>query len=348
VIVGLCALLVAVLGGGVYLARFAEAEGPLAGSALEIDVPEGASSSEIAALLHDQGAVSSRALMAVYLWLSPRSFAPGNHLVDGGASPRELSQLLARSDGRPKVKVTIPEGFTMFAIAERLEKLRVVSRSEFLRIARDPQELKRLEVQGTTKPIESAEGYLFPATYEFPKNCEAASVLERMVRESNRRWARIAEDHEPALLALQNELGWSRFEILTLASLVEKEAAVDDERPIIASVFLNRLTRDSFTPKLLQSDPSSAYDCLRRPTEVPSCKGFEGKVTPAMNRDKLNQYSTYTNVGLPPGPIANPGERSLRAVLAPAHTDYLFFVAKGGGRHTFSESLAEHDKAIKR
>ena len=129
--------------------------------------------------------------------------------------------------------------------------------------------------------------------------------------------------------------------------MVEKEAAVDDERGLIAGVFLNRLLFDDFRPKLLQSDPTSGYGCLAAPEEAPSCATYKGKITPALNRDRLNRYSTYTNEGLPPGPIANPGERSIRAVLDPTPSRFLFFVAAGGGRHKFSETLEEHNKAIK-
>ena len=103
-----------------------------------------------------------------------------------------------------------------------------------------------------------------------------------------------------------------------------------------------------FHPRLLQSDPTSGYGCLEAPDEAPSCAGYGGKITGAINRDKRNRYSTYVNEGLPPGPIANPGDRSVLAVLAPASSNYFYFVASGGGRHTFSETLADHNKAIKK
>jgi UPF0755 protein len=342
-------VLVAALTGSVLaFLRFSRGEGPLPGAALEITIEGGMSPSEIADALFEQGAVSSRTLTALYLRWRSLEAVPGLHLVDGGSSPSELGDLLERREGRPKVKVTIPEGFSIFTVAERLEDKRVASRSGFLELARSPEVLRSLGVESRAAAPDSVEGYLFPATYDLPKNSEPLKVLTRMVEESNRRWAKLATSHAKAIAVLEAELGWSRREILTLASMVEKEAAVDDERATIASVFLNRLTRDDFSPKLLQSDPTSAYDCWLRPAEVPSCKDFDGKVTPAMNRDKASRYSTYVNVGLPPGPIANPGERSIEAVLAPAHTDYLFFVAKGGGRHTFSATLAEHQRAIGR
>jgi UPF0755 protein len=139
-------------------------------------------------------------------------------------------------------------------------------------------------------------------------------------------------------------MGWNRRQIVTLASMVEKEAAKDEERPIIASVFLNRLTDPTFTPKLLQCDPTAAYGCLV--SDAPTCMTFT-KITHDVLQDAKNPYNTYKHEGLPPGPIANPGSKSMEAVLRPATTKYLYFVAKGGGLHTFSETYAEHQKATK-
>src|SRR5690606_25798091 len=138
---------------------------------------------------------------------------------------------------------------------------------------------------------------------------------------------------------LEGSLGWGRREIVTLASMVEKEAAVDEERPTIASVFLNRLRDPGFKRKVLQCDPTSGYGCLVLGDQVPACDGYAGKITPAINHDPHNTYSTYVREGLPPGPIANPGAKSLEAVLAPANTSYLYFVVREGRHHAFSETL---------
>jgi UPF0755 protein len=136
-------------------------------------------------------------------------------------------------------------------------------------------------------------------------------------------------------------------DVVTLASIVEKEAASDDERATIASVFLNRLRDPDFKPKLLQCDPTAAYGCLVAPEKAPSCAGYSGRVTPAINNDPANPYSTYKREGLPPGPIANPGAKSLEAAMAPATTRFLYFVARGEGHHTFSENYEAHTAAIK-
>jgi UPF0755 protein len=136
-------------------------------------------------------------------------------------------------------------------------------------------------------------------------------------------------------------------QLVTLASMVEKEAVADDERPLIASVFLNRLRDPAFKPRRLECDPTASYGCLVAPEKAASCAGFTGKATAAIEHDPDNPYSTYTHEGLPPGPITNPGAKSLEAAMAPASTHYLFFVARGDGRSTFSETREAHERAVK-
>jgi UPF0755 protein len=130
---------------------------------------------------------------------------------------------------------------------------------------------------------------------------------------------------------------------------VEREAADSSEHPLIASVFYNRLRDPTFRPlKALESDPTAGYGCLVEPALAPSCAGFQGQITPALLRDPKNRYNTYRHGGLPPGPIANPGESALAAVLTPATSDYLYFVASGRGKHAFSRTFEEHRRAIQR
>jgi UPF0755 protein len=173
-------------------------------------------------------------------------------------------------------------------------------------------------------------------------------VVRRLVAESDKRWAALLAAHEDGFASLRASLGFGRREVLTLASIVEKEAVVDEERPVIASVFLNRLLDPAFKSHRLQSDPTAMYGCVAAPDEAPSCAGYSGKATPAINNDPKNRYSTYTHSKLPPGPIANPGAKSIEAVLAPAATRFLFFVAAGRGRHTFSETLDAHNEAVRK
>jgi UPF0755 protein len=327
---------------------FASRPGPSAGQRFVLHMPAGLTPRQVADLLADEGLVSSALLMSLYLGLSGGAdVAPGEHLVIGGSTPAELKELLVRSAHRRIVKVTIPEGFHRFAVAERLEASGICVKESFLRTTADPLLLEALEIPGVGgRTPESAEGYLFPATYSFKLDSPPRDIVERLVGESHARWRKIAAAHARGLAAAEERLGWGRAEVMVMASIVEKEAAVADERPIIAGVFYNRLLDASFSPKLLQSDPTTAYGCLSAAWEAPTCAAFDGKITGAMNRDPLNRYSTYTNEGLPPGPIASPGEDSIAAALAPAQTRFFYFVAKGGGRHVFSETLEDHNRAV--
>lgn len=326
-------------------------DGPSRGSVATVDWPAEPDNARAAAILAGLGLVRSEGAMAMFLRLTggTGAFVPGPHLVPDALDPWDLVRILERSSRRPNVRVTIPEGFHRFDIAVRLEKLAVVPKDFFLRTSTDSNFLAELGITKTTGgTAESVEGYLFPATYELPVDSDARDVVRRLVAEADRRYSSIAKQHPEGVERLRTQLGFGRREIITLASIVEKEAAVADERPLIASVFLNRLEDPNFKPKRLQSDPTAMYGCYAEPDVVPACAGFAGKASPAINRDPHNRYSTYVNDGLPPGPIGNPGESSIAAVLAPSTTKYLFFVAKGGGRHTFSETLEQHNEAVKK
>lgn len=340
-----CAALLALVFG------FGRTRAPDQGRVVEINWPDGLDAGEAAALLAAEGLVESERAMALYLGATggTEAFVPGPHLLFEGATPRELRQLLARAEGRPTAKLTIPEGFSRFDIAARLEKLRIAGRKTFLAATADGALLDALGIErGGAVGAESAEGYLFPATYELALDSDARDVARRLVAESDRRWSALAAQGKDGLAALQATLGWGRREVLTLASIIEKEAVVEEERPLIASVFLNRLLDPSFRSRKLQSDATALYGCVAWPEEAPSCAEWSGKPTPAVVRDPKNRYSTYAHPGLPPGPIANPGAPSIAAVLAPAATKYLYFVAAGGGRHRFSESLDDHNDAVQK
>lgn len=349
--IGLGALLVAT---GVFLfvttSDFASQRMEGETGTVSLDWPRATTAAQAADLLAGAGLVRSATRMALYLESAGGTddFVPGPHLLPRGASPEELVELLRRGPGRPQAKLVIPEGFHRFAIGKRVEAAGICSAVELLEASEDPLLLAELEVPGPPGGSpESAEGFLFPATYELPHNTHARDVVRRLVRESDRRWAELTSSLTAEIAELGERLGWGRREVTILASIVEKEAAVEDERARIAGVFLNRLLDPSFQPKRLQSDPTSAYGCLARPADAPSCAGFEGRITPEMNRDRLNLYSTYAHDDLPPGPIANPGTPSLRAVLVPEKSSYFYFVAAGGGRHHFSESYDDHRRAIR-
>jgi UPF0755 protein len=299
---------------------------------------------ESARQLEALGLTQSPRLMAFYLWFtrSDGQLQPGQHLLSDGLSPEALVARLARRPTRPEARVTFPEGWTHLDMAARLEEREICGRSAFIQNVRDPRLLSELGI-----PNSSAEGYLFPATYRWRVDSDPREIVRAMVAEFQRRLAKVEQAHPGALEALRTARGWGKHEVVVLASIVEKETARAEERALVASVYHNRLTHPDFEPRgRLQSDPTAAYGCLVGGASLTSCAGYRGHVTPGMVRDAANPYNTYRRPGLPPGPIANPGEASLTAVLVPAATDYLFFVANGNGGHTFSKTYLEHQGAI--
>ncbi|MFT3772791.1 MAG: endolytic transglycosylase MltG [Minicystis sp.] len=339
------------LAAGALLLGYGRSGGHTPGRTVEVDWPAGLSAEDAAAHLAELGLVESRDTMAIFLRATGGTddFIPGPHLLYDGATPWDLRRMLSRSFLRPMARITVPEGFNRFDIAARLEKLHIAGRKAFLAASADPALLAELGISAPgMSSVESAEGYLFPATYDFGKDSDPKEIVRRLVAESDKRWQALSAKHADSVAKLQASLGWGRRELVIVASLIEKEAAVDEDRPLIASVFVNRLTDPEFKPKRLQSDPSSAYGCIAFPQEAPSCADFAGKPTPAINRDAKNRYSTYAHNGLPPGPIANPGAKSLEAAVAPAATRYFYFVHAGGGRHAFSETLDAHNDAVHR
>ena len=269
----------------------------------------------------------------------------GRILVMRNMSARELLQRIATGYGSAAVLVTIPEGWTRFEIANRMAEWSVADRSAFLAATEDRELLAAAGIDGRAP---NAEGYLFPDTYWLRDAMTPRAIAERMLDNGEKRWAYLARTEATAIARLREELGLDRFGIMTLASIVEKEARVPSEQPVIAGVFLNRLRDPKFRPKRLQADPTVAYGCLMF-RELPSCARFDGKrVTRTMTADPDNPYNTYRLEGLPPGPIGSPGLSAIRAVLAPAVHDYFYFVARGDGHHTFTATLESHGQAVQR
>jgi len=350
-LLALSVLFVATAVVAVAVHRHADMKGPAPDEPTALSWPPNLDEAEAAQLLADFGLVEN--LLAVELFFRATNaascFRSGPHFFSRAHTPRELRAMLCRSAARPAVTVTFPEGYDRFDMAERLEARGVVSGAAFLRATEDVELLASLAVElGIVDVAKTAEGYLFPATYELSLDSEPSRLVRRFVATADARWKDLAINHREGVDQLRSDLGYGRREVMILASMVEKEAAMDDERPIIASVFLNRLRFASFKPKYLQSDPTSTYGCRVMSKTIAACTKFAGRPTPALNRDRDNIYSTYVTKRLPPGPITNPGAKSIAAVLAPADTDYLFFVAKGGRRHRFSKTYDEHRNAIPR
>ncbi len=219
------------------------------------------------------------------------------------------------------IRWTVPEGLTVSAIAELWEEADLGTAKAFQEASESPRLLERYGLADKT-----AEGYLFPNTYKFAKGTKTEKVVEMMLDEFKQRWTDIFDEEA------QN-LRRTRHEIVTLASIIEKEAQSELERPRISSVFHNRLKRKW----RLQADPTVLY-ALGNPDRLLT-KGDLRIDSP---------YNTYIHKGLPPGPIANPGIDSIIAALRPEKTDYLYFVAIGEGKHHFSKTLSEHNSIIRK
>jgi UPF0755 protein len=244
----------------------------------------------------------------------------GEYELSAELSAREILERLV--EGRVRTyEVAIPEGWSTAQIAQRLEERGLVEQDEFLIVSRDPAVALSLGVEGDT-----LEGYLFPETYHLARGLEAEEVAAAFVGEFVTRWQELAP--------LAQAQGRSMKEVVTLASIVEKETGAEDERPLIASVFLNRLARGM----RLESDPTTIYG-------IPD---FDGNLRRVHLEDAANPYNTYRISALPPGPIANPGVEALRAVLEPSQSDYLYFVSRNDGTHHFSRTYREHLEAVNR
>lgn len=271
----------------------------------------------IAVELKSAGVIrSSTAFLLWHYVAHPRSLKAGEYLFDRPANALEVHRRLARGDVYVHT-VVIPEGFNMFEVAQAMAAAGLGSEQEFLQAARaDTLLIKDFDPQAT-----SLEGYLFPDTYQFTRTESPVDMLAVMV-------------HRFRAKARALGLTSNVHQVVTMASIIEKETAVAEERPVVASVYYNRLSQRVS----LDADPSVIYGEL-----------LAGKYTGALHHDDMqfdSPYNTYRHVGLPPGPIANPGVASLRAAMQPANTDYLYFVSAGDGHHRFAATLEEHNHNV--
>ncbi len=285
-----------------------------------VAVPEGASLQEVAALLEERGLIRSQTGFRILgkLTGADRRIRPGEYALHPGLGPLQI--LSDMVEGRVRLHpVTIPEGFSVAQVAARLAKQELVEERLFLALTEDREFIRTLDLK-----VPTLEGYLFPTTYHFPKSANAREIIRTMVTFTRKAIT-------PELRARAEEKGMSLHEVLTLASVIEKETGVASERPLISAVFHNRLRRG--IP--LQSDPTVIY----------ALESFDGNLR---KRDLSveSPYNTYRIKGLPPGPIANPGAESIAAALHPAKAPYLYFVSRNDGTHHFSSTLAEHNRAV--
>jgi len=331
---------------GELLYRFEDVPNSGKGKKVWIDIPYGAGPATVSRLLADSGLITNQWKFEIWLRIRgyPSKLHAGRHLFSDNASPEELAEILSRPGHGPQVRVTIPEGSTMFDVAGILDEAGVADSGEFTALCRDRKMLDRLGISGT-----SVEGFLFPDTYRFEPDTEATDVIKRLVDTFGEKYSMLSGRYPARVEKLEKVFGNAQRAAVTMASLVEAEAAVDAERPLVAQVFYNRLFSDSFPSRLLQSDPSVVYGCIVDTGGlVPSCREFTDRLTRRQLDDFSNPYNTYRRAGLPPGPICNPGAASLRAALDPGEGELLYFVAKNDGTHVFSKTLPEHNRAVAR
>lgn len=283
-------------------------------------VEPGETLGSIAARLEAEGILrSATAFKALTRWRAEESaLQVGEYALAPSLSADEILATIV--NGRVVTyTVSIPEGFTMLQIAERVAAAELAEASAFLEVTRSAEVAAKLGVEGNT-----LEGYLFPETYRIPRGLPATEVVRILTREFQRAWKKVE-----AAAAKRN---MSMRDVIILASIVEKETAAPKERPRIASVFHNRLEKNI----RLATDPTVIYGIAN----------FDGNLKRRHLEDPSNPYNTYKHPGLPPGPISNPGEAALIAVVEPEDSDYLFFVSKNDGTHIFSKTYAEHERAV--
>lgn len=295
-------------------------------------VNAGETPSTIAIRLQSAGLISDEQLfrlLARYLGVDDKLEA-GDYRLRRNMTMEEIISQMQHGISRAQ-SVTIPEGWRLEQIAQLLAKEAGINEAQFLALARDggydAAQSPYAFLRERPAAIKSLEGYLFPDTYEISQDIDARKFVELMLRNFDQR---VTAD----LRQRAKEMKWSLYDVVTLAAIVEREAIVDEERPIIASVYLNRLNKGMY----LQADPTVQY-----------AKGFNAstsrwwsQMTGEEMQTTKSPYNTYLNPGLPPGPICNPGLASIKAVLSPASTTHLYFFAKGDGSHVFAETYDEH------
>ena len=276
----------------------------------------------IASRLEEAGIVTDSVRFKLFARLKgyDKRIKAGEYRLSNALSPKQVLEIMV-SGKVALYRVTIPEGYNLTQIAGIVSNMGLAEAPEFIRSATDPAIIGALGVEA-----DSLEGYLFPDTYHFPKGLPLDEIMGTMLN-------RFREIFSKEWQERARHMGMSVHQVVTLASIIEKETGAAFERPLIASVFHNRLAKGM----RLSSDPTVIY----------GIEDFDGNLT-RKHLTTETPYNTYLNKGLPPGPIANPGLASLEAALYPAETDYLYFVSKKDSTHQFSTTLKEHNRAVRK
>ncbi len=285
-----------------------------------IEVPVGTSLSGLAHLLKKEALISKKEPFIILgkLTRSERKIKPGEYALNTAMGPIKMLRMI--TSGKVVLhEVRIPEGLTAKQIGGLLEEKGLLTQKEFMEWVHNPDLINHFGINAS-----NLEGYLFPETYFFPKHTPGHIIVKTMV-------SRYQKIMSPKWLERAKEISMTEHEVVTLASIIEKETGKESERALISAVFHNRIKKRI----RLQSDPTVIY----------SLSNFNGNLT-RKHLGNSSPYNTYKVRGLPPGPIANPGEKSIEATLYPADVNYYYFVSKNDGSHHFSKTLREHNRAV--
>lgn len=311
--------------GGFYLAlSFLNTPPESEGQQIVFEVSPGEGFRTVSQRLEENGIITNADQFYLFAKLKRKISAlrRGEYSLNTSMVPDDVLRVITsgKSMMRP---FTVPEGRNLYDIAKVFQDQKIGTSADFLKVARDPVLAKELLGYAAS----SLEGYLYPETYQITKFTTARELVKEMVA---RFQAVYSETVGTAL-----PLGFTKHQLVILASIVEKETGAPEERPVIASVFLNRLKKNM----RLQTDPTVLYGKWEMTGDLSMNITRQDLVTP-------NRYNTYTNMGLPYGPISNPGREALEAVIKPAQTEFLFFVSRNNGTHVFSESYDRHSRAV--
>ncbi len=289
---------------------------------MEIEVPKGSTFRQTVEILHGQNLIRDKRIFLVTGRLSgvDRRIRAGFYSLWTGMNPLEILKVL-RKGKIVEYEVKVLEGDSLLEITAAFAKMEMASPDEFMELARDSDLLSAYDIKAP-----SIEGYIYPDTYFIPKGMKAEEALDIMI-------SKMREKLTDKLNARTQELGMTENMVLTLASIIEKEAVIDSERGLISAVYHNRLRKNM----LLQADPTAIY----------GVKSSKERIT-LSDLKRKTPYNTYVNKGLPPGPIASPSIKSITAALYPENVPYIYFVAQDDRSHRFSETAAQHTDAVKR
>jgi UPF0755 protein len=314
-------VLLLAIGLGIWFAFYITTPNENSGTATVL-IPKGAGVRQIKTILGREGVIKDdlRFLLLARVTKSSNRLQAGEFAIERNLKPKEVLKILEQGEVIHH-RLTIPEGSDMIRIAAIYANRGWVNQKEFLSLCTSPDFIHKLKIQQ-----DSLEGYLFPDTYVLIRGeSNTPSIIAAMVRRFLEVWQEVSSD--------TNNYPLTRHQTVTLASIIEKETAAPEERPLIARVFLNRLQRSM----RLQSDPTVSY----------GLPDFNGKLS-RKDLKRETPYNTYVIKALPPGPICSPGRAAIEAVFHPADSNALYFVSKNDGTHIFSKTLREHNRAVRK